>query len=267
MRYRSRRARLSGLLVVAALGAMALAASAQAVTPGFLINKLAVGALTATVEGTQEGTSTLLVPGLNFKISCTAFTTEEGKINSNSDAKFILLYTGCTALSITKSPEEIACEVVPIKAEFLVLPAEMIEDPGTKETLPFAVLSEAIKALINLTKVGDLTKECILPFDTVVKGEICLKIKVGTNDTAKLLVLTNEKIQTECKPRSALEGVPGTEIIGKTHAEIEVLEKEITPKAFLDELRYGTQTVTVDGAAELKLTGAHSGNTLGVSLY
>jgi hypothetical protein len=252
MNYRKNGLRLLGLLAVAGLSVMALAASAQAVTPGFLINKLPVGTLTATVGAEQEGVGTLLVPGLNFKINCTAFTVDEGAINTNTDAKGILLYTGCTTLSITKSPEEIACEVVePIKAEALILPAEMIEDKVTKEALPVAVLAEKIKALINLTKVGDLTKECILPFDNIVKGELCLKIKVGTNDTAEPLVLSNDTIQTECKERKTLEA----------------LGEEVASGGFKDKLLYGAQEVTVDGAATLKLTGLHKGLALGVSLY
>ena len=259
MRYRSRGARLLGLLAVAGLGAMALAASAQAVTPGFLIGGAPVGALTATVGAAQEGTGTLLVPGLNFKISCTAFTVDEGKINSNTDAKFFLLYTGCTTLSISTGAE-IACEVVePVRAEFLTLPAEIANGEP-------ALLAEKIKALLNFTKVGDLSKECILPFDNIVKGELCLKIKAGTNDTVEPLLLASDTIQTECKARTTLEGLPGTEITG-AKAEIEKLEKEVSPKAFLDEVRFGSQIVTLDSAATLKLTGAHLGKTFGVSLF
>jgi hypothetical protein len=252
MQYRRCGARLLGLLTAAALSVMALAATAQAVTPGFLINKLPVGTLTATVGAAQEGVGTLLVPGLNFKYNCNSFTVDEGVINTNTDAKLTMLYTGCTTLSITKSPEEIACEVVePIKAEFLALPAEMIEDKVIKEVLPVAILLEKIKALINLTKVGDLTKECILPFDNIVKGELCLKIKVGTNDTAEPLVLSNDTIQTECKERKTLEA----------------LGEEVASGGFKDKLVYGAQEVIVDGAATLKLLSPHNGKTLGVSLY
>ena len=239
MRYRKHGARLLGLLAVAALGAMALAASAQAVTPGFLIGGKPVGELKATVTGAQEGILTVLIPGLNFKINCEKFTTDEGVINSNSDAKFILLYTGCTTLTLANA--EIECEVVePIKAEFLALPAELTNGEP-------ALLAEKIKALINLTRPKVLSEECVLPFDNVVKGEVCLKIKAGTNDTTEPLVLTNDTIQRECKERVILEGTEGA--------------------GFKDKVLYGTQEITFDGAATLKLTGAHAGKTLGVSLY
>ena len=239
MRYRRHGARLFGLLTVAALSVMALAAaSAQAVTPKFLVNAT-VEPLEATFGGEQEGTGTLLVPGLNFKISCTAFTVDEGKINTNTDAKAVFLYTGCTTLSITKSPEEIACEVVePVKVEALLLPAELTNGEP-------AVLAEKIKALINLTKPKVLTEECILPFDNVVKGEICLKIKAGTNDTVEPLLLSNDSTQKECKERATLEGAEGA--------------------GFKDKLLYGSQEVTVDDAKKLKLTGSHVKLTLGVS--
>jgi hypothetical protein len=79
-------------------------------------------------------------------------------VNSNTDAKFILLYTGCTTLT-QPGNEEIACEVVePFKAELLISPTEMTENPETKETSPFALSAEKIKALINPPKVGDLNQ-------------------------------------------------------------------------------------------------------------
>ena len=259
MRYRRHGTRLLGLLAVAALGAMALAASAQAVTPGFLIGGAAVGALTATVTGEQEGTGMLLVPGLNFKISCTGFAVDEGIINSNTDAKLVLLYTGCTALSISTGAE-IACEVIePIKLEGLVLPAELTNGE-------LAALAEKIKSLIGLTKVGDLTKECVLPFDSVVKGELCFKIrskndpadpageggeKLETNNTATPLAFTNDTIQGQCKERKTLEA----------------LAEEVASGGFKDKLLYGAQEINVDGTAKLKLTSAHEGKTFGVSLF
>ena len=242
MNYRKNGLRLLGLLVVAALSVMALAAaSAQAVEvkPGFKVNSAPVGALSAAVEAEQEGSSSLLVPGLNFKLTCNAFAVTKGTINSNSDAFGELSYTSCSTLSISTGTE-IPCEVVePVKAEALILPAELTNGEP-------AILAEKIKALINLTKEGDLAKECTLPFDNVVKGDLCLKIPAG-NETKEPLVQSNETIQTECKPREALEGKEGGSV--------------------KDELKYGSQVVNVEGAAKLKLGGPHVGLFLGVSLY
>ena len=61
---------LTSLLVVAALGVMAFASSAQAVTPLFNLNG---STSDFNVTGTQEGTGTLLVPTSNLSLQCTGF--------------------------------------------------------------------------------------------------------------------------------------------------------------------------------------------------
>ncbi len=246
MRYGKHAAKLLGLAAVAALGAMALAASAQAVAPGFLINLESVGTLKATFSGEQVGRGALLVPGLNFEINCEKFTVDEGLINSSTDAKSILLYTECTTLSIPKeSPEEIHCHVAePIKAEALILPAEILSGAA-------ALLAEKIKALIRLwlpNAAKPLTEECILPNDNVVTGEICLRL--DGNNSSILEVLTSQAISGECKERKTLEAL-GEDIGG----------------GFKDKLKYGAQEVFVDGTARLSLTGVHKGLFLGVCLF
>jgi hypothetical protein len=232
--------RLFGSLAVAALGAMALAASSQAVAPGFLINKKSVGALLATVSGEQIGTASMLVAGLNFQLRCTKSTVDEGHIASNTDAKGVVLFTGCTTLSITKFPEEIHCHVTePIRVEALLLPAELTD--GTP-----AVLLEKIKALIKLhlpeVQLGNVP--CVLPLDNIVTGELCLAIK--NNDTVEPLSATNGA--TLCRPRIVLEGAEGSGSIQ-------------------DVVKYGAQAVVLDGEGRVFLTGVHAGLTLGVSLY
>lgn len=240
MRYRRHGARLLGFLAVAALGAMALAASAHAVTPEFLINKKAVGALKATFGAEQVGRGSLLVLGLNYELNCDKLTVDEGVINSSTDAKIVLLYTECTTLSISTGAE-IACEVVePVKAEGLLLPTELTNGKP-------AVLAEAIKALVNMTKVGELTKECILPFDNIVKAELCLK--VDSNNSAKPALLANQAIQGECKERKTLEA----------------LGEEVESSGVKDKLIYGSQESFLDGQVKMSLTGLHTGALLGVS--
>jgi hypothetical protein len=243
MEHRKQGARLLGLLAVAAFGLMAFAASAQAVAPGFLINKKAVGALSAVAEAVQEGTGTLLVPGLNFKISCTTVTVDEGVVTSNTDAKMVVLNTGCTALSIDKS-EEIDCHATePITVEALLLPAELLkpvkDDP--------AVLAEKIKGIIEFHLKGTpllREKPCVLPLKNSVTGETCAAIK--NNDTVEPLAVSGAGI--ECLERPALEAL--TEGAGVK-----------------DGLKYGAQTAISDGASILSLVGPHKGMTMGVSLY
>jgi hypothetical protein len=228
MNHRKQGLRLSGLLLVVALGVMAFAASAQAVTPTFLVGGVSGTTLPATIGATQEGTGTMTVPELKFKLNCTAFTVDEGKVNSGSDAKAILLYTGCTTLDLVGG--EIACEVhglggVPIKAEALLLPTETTAGVA-------AVLAENIKALVFLTKVGDLTKPCVLPEDNVVTGTVCFEISAN-NNTKEPLIKT-EDASTKCTAA--------------------------------DALKYGTQPVTLKGSATLFGLLEHKEKTLGVSL-
>lgn len=240
MKHRTHGARLLGLVVAAALGAMAFAASAQAVNPGFLIAKKAALAATFSGEIVSGTISTMLVPGLNFQLSCTGATADEGVINTSTDAKATFLYTGCTTLDLT-TKAEIECEVVePIKSEALILPAELTDGSP-------AVLFEKLKALIRLTKKGDLTKPCILPEDNTATGEICYKIIPATNDMTVVLV----EASATCKNRSTLEG----------------LNNEVTSGGVPDLEKYGGQDALFDNQFKLALTGAHKGLTLGVSLF
>jgi hypothetical protein len=245
MEHRKQGARLLGLMVAAALGVTVFAASAQAVAPGFLINKKPVGALKAVAVAKQIGVGSFLVPGLNFQLSCTTVVVDEGVVESNTVAKMAVLNTGCTVLSISKFPEEIHCHVKePIKVEALLLPAEL-----KKPVLDApAVLAEKIKALImlHLPEAGQLgvSSPCVLPLDNVITGEVCVEIK--NNDTVEPLTFSNAS--TECLERPALEAL--TEGAGVK-----------------DVLKYGAQTAIIDGSSHLSLIGAHTGLTMGVSLY
>jgi hypothetical protein len=243
MRQRKNGLRLLGLLAVAALAVMAFASSAQA--HQILINKKPVGALLATFDAKLEtGTvGTMLVPGLGFQLSCTTMTVTKGAIETGTDAEGEFLFTGCTTLKI-KTAEELPCHVKePIHAFALFLPTLTISGVS-------AVLAEKIKALILLHS-NKITPEwplgtlpCILPLDNTVTGELCLEITNG-NDTPTPLVVSDDTTQGKCDPRVTLEGAEGGTV--------------------KDVLKYGTQVVTLDGKAELLLTGAHNGLSLGVS--
>jgi hypothetical protein len=95
-----------------------------------------------------------------------------------------------------------------------------------------AILAEKITALVFLSKVGDLTKPCTLPEDNIVTGSVCFEISGGNNTTEPLI--KTEDASTKCTAA--------------------------------DALKYGTQPVTLKGAAKLFGTGAHMGKTFGVSL-
>jgi hypothetical protein len=251
MNQRKHGTRLLGLLVVAALSVMAFAANAQAIVPGFLIGKLPFVTLTKVQATLEPGTvGKMLVPGLNFELNCTTMTTDQGAIESKADAVAVLLFTGCTTLSITKLPEEIHCHVTePIKAEALILPAEL-KAPTLNAP---ALLAENIKALIklHLPEASLGVTPCVLPLDNIVTGEVCFEIKNGTNDTVEPLLFANSTDKgvpatVECKERLALEAAEGAGV--------------------KDVLKYGAQTVTLDGAAKLLSVNPLHG-FLGVSLY
>lgn len=243
MNHRKHGLGLLGLMAVVALGVMAFASTAQAVETEFLVNgKLA---LAATLGGAQVGTGTLLLPALKTEVNCTGFTVQEGKINTGLDANGKLLYEGCTALvlELPTKTELPGCQIIVneasgdlkthISATALILPVEFAD--GT-----YGILAEDIKALILFLK----GKGCVLPLDNTVSGDLCFRI--DGNNTAKPLILTNEKIQTECPERVALKGAQGAGV--------------------KDSLLYGAQTAFVDGTAHVFLLGEHNGQNLGVLL-
>ena len=245
MRYRRGGLGLFGLLAVAALGVMAFASSAQALTPKFLIAKAAVAAgLNATVSGVAEGTATLSIPALNAEINCKKFSVLEGVASSGTDGKGKILHEECSVLVESTKEEAIGCEIVTadtgsvqkhITSTALILPTELAN--GTP-----AVLSEAIVATV-LTKPE---QGCVLPTTTKIKGEYCSKIAAG-NDTTEVLIQSSPTIQKECVERTTLEG----STIGA---------------GFKDKLLFGAQEAFITGTSKMFLTGAHKGLTLGISL-
>jgi hypothetical protein len=247
VKHRENGLRLIGLLAVAALGVMAFAASAQAVAPGFLINKKPVGTLLAKFTAEQVGEGTLLIPGLNAELKCKKFTVTGGAIETNTDAKGDFLFEECSVWSISPLVENKNCHVLD-KTEklhvtvnsLLFLPAELL---GVSEPLPPALLAEKLLLTMNLTG-----PECILPEVNIIKGEICLAI--DNNDTVEPTLLMNKEIQEKCKPRPVLESL-----------------EQVSSGGVKDKLLFGKQEAFIDATAKLKLLDIHKGLTVGVSLY
>lgn len=197
MSYRKRGFGLVGLLTIAALAVMALASTAQAVTPQFAINGVKAG--TATIKGTQEEPGSLLVPGLNVSITCEQVSITDGLILNSVDAHATaLLYEGCTVKEHKSPFAALPCHVSdvhtgnPSKLHItalnpLILPVEL---PGGD----FGILAENISVAINfLSGTG-----CPLPLKTVLTGQVCALIEPATNDTKEPLVLFSETIQKTC---------------------------------------------------------------------
>ena len=215
-------------LVIAAIGMMAFAVSAQAKIK-FLIDQKAVPAnLDAGVSGEQVGAGSLLVQALNLRLECKKFSVNKGLLTSGTHAEGELLYEECAPFTLAGEPIS-TCHVgngLHVKAEALLLPAEFLEAYGLKP----ALLAEKVKAPIPFEG-----EECTLPESNTVKGELCLEI--DNNDTANPEVLLSDTIQEKCKPRTALEGL------------LDELPTS-TGSNFKDKLLYGAQTANVDGAAK-----------------
>jgi hypothetical protein len=244
MSYAKHGAGLLGLLAIMALGVLAFAASAQALTPEFLINKKL--ALAATVTGESESVKTLSIPALSTEINCKKFTVKAGSINTGTDASVTLLYEECTALDIKTKAELAGCHIINTATDFslhitvstLILPVEFASGD-------FGLLFEKITGKIILLK----GTECVLPVETSVKGEVCSLITPATNDTVKPLIEFSEAIQKSCPERKVLEDLAWPPAAG-----------------FKDKILFGAQEAFISGKAILSLTGAHAGLTLGVSL-
>jgi hypothetical protein len=240
MTHRKQGLGLLGLLLAAALGIMAFAASAQAVTPLFSINGAA--ALHATASGNQEETGTLLVPNSNLSLTCAEFEVLEGLVAAGgASGKAKLLYKGCTA-GEHKAAGSLPCHVSDVaggKPELLHVTASATLLPVELADGGFGVLAEGVVVQVNfLSGTG-----CPLPLKNVVKGEVCFRVTAG-NNTTEPLIKSSKTIQAEC-PEVKLEG---------------------TGSVAKDVLLFGANEAFVEGKALLKLTTAHTGQKLGVLL-
>jgi hypothetical protein len=231
------------------VGALAIAASAQALTPQFVYKNKAgteVPVLLAKITAKQLGRRTLSIPALNAEINCEKFSVQAGTtIETATDAVLVLLYEECTALSVTSLEELTGCEIVTpeheeagggphhISASALLVPTELTNGEP-------AVLVEKLETKVVFHKeLG-----CVLPILTTIKGEICMK--VDRNETTEPELLSSESIQGECEERPTLEAA--TEGIGVK-----------------DKLLYGTQTGFFKIKADVSFAlGEHEGYALGV---
>lgn len=216
--------RAFGLSILGVLSLMSLfAGGAQAKEFQILLKP----ALLATFVGTQEGTGSLLVPGRNLTLNCTAGDVETGsEIISPTQALAKIQFLGCTALSHSTGAE-LPCTVDNPLATAVALPVLhngerfiLFEpDPGTAEG-----------AKGNFTTVLLLGELCPLPEVNPVKGTTAALIEPLTNDTVKPLILFSPAIST---------------LLG-------------------DALTYGGFASTITAKAELELTGAHVNEPFGI---
>ena len=260
MSYGKRGGGLLGLLVVAVLGVMAFAASAQALTPRFNVGGNSEFAFEVTGTPDEGKPVILLVPASNLKISCPEFEVKEGLVAAKGlTATAKLLYKNCKAFEHEGAQLELPChvsdvaggkpELLHITASAKLLPVEFAD--GT-----YGVLAEGIVATINfLPGTG-----CPLPLKNVVKGEVCFRITSG-NDTTSPLIRSSKAIQKECPKKFLLES-----LLEKEDEEIEKGIHKGTP-TIEDKLFFGVNEAFVEGAVVLSGKGAvAAGKTIGVLL-
>ena len=247
MRYQMKGRGLLGLVAVTALGVMAFAASAQAVTPLFNVNGLTN--LEATISGAQVGTGTLLVPSSNLSLQCAEIEVKEGVLLTGGQVGHAkILYKGSKVFEHKSPFAELPCQVsdvaggkpelLHVTTSFLILPVE-IAGIGVS----FGLLYEKASATVNfLSGTG-----CPLPLKNVVKGDVCSKI-VAANDATRVVTRFSRPIQDECPPRV-----------------LEALGDPAGPKV-KDKLLFGANEAFIESLVELFGTGAHAEKTLGVLL-
>lgn len=247
MSYRSSARGLLGTVVIAVLGLMALAGSAQAVTPLFNVGKST--ALHASFGAVQEEPSTFLVPALNIEIKCPGMELQEGLLLAGGQIAHIrLLYTECKVFEFALPLAEIpACHVSDVaggRADLLHITFSALVLPVEFASGDYGMLVEKIAAQINfLPEMG-----CPLPLKNILKGEICGLIEPEKNDTTKPLVLFSQAIQGTC-PEKVLEAL-GDPVGVKVK----------------DKLLFGVNEAFLDSRLEMFLVGAHAGMTFGVLL-
>ena len=251
MSYRKHRVALPGLLVLAALGAMAFASSAQAVEPSFAIK--GAKALHASVTGEKDSTvgsslDLLLVSKLNLEIKCPKFKVISGLILTALDADVTLLYEECKSFAISNL-EELPCHVsdAPLNPTKLHITVSALLLPIEFASGDYGILVERIATTISFLEGTG----CPLPLKNKISGEVCFLITPATNDTTVPLIESSQAIQESCPPRKVLEGLEKINEVGATNK---------------DKILYGTNEAFFDAKAKLSLTGEHAGLTLGVLL-
>jgi hypothetical protein len=234
---------LAGLLAVAALGVMAFASSAQAVTPLFNLNG---STAEFSITGEQEGTGSLLVPTSNLTLKCDEFEVTSGLVLAGGVVAHAgLLYKHCLTFAHNDG-KSLPCHVSDVHKgkpeqlhvtvlDVLFLPVEFADGK-------YGILAEKINVNVNFLQGTG----CPLPLKSTVTGEVCFRI-TADNDTNKPLIQSNTTIQTECPLRKVLEGLEGVPSGG----------------TIKDELKYGANAAFIVGSAILLDVG---GGSLGVLL-
>ncbi len=237
-----------GLSLLAALGLMAFAASAQA-TGEFLIeeggvkktfteHKIAEESVSGTV-----GEGLLLVPGLPLTIKCTGGTFS-GTVLLGGTAHASILFSGC------EQPGVGACKTFETKAKMetnLTADKGFISASGLGELLLMGTAPNNKHYLLvesaNFTTIY-WTKLCASALETVVGGSTVFELPIALTPSVTQ--------QIKIIPQAELES------LFKANAKVEPKDTLFygTQVAWLDEIT-GPATAAFIGALKGKLWGAH----------
>lgn len=236
--------RISGLLLIAALGLMMFAAEGVLAeelkgTPGEIRIAGAPAKSGQPVRGEQVGGGTLLIPALNTEIVCQKANILSGSTLSSSSVLSEILYQECVYWGTKKVLHE-GVELLVLTAK---LPCEILEEGTTASGSIFAKVKLLVVLHESLSKVKDtyvlvepdelssiagvLTttpSECPLPKLVTISGSTVFQVTLGDlilNQPEELYVLLKS-------------------------------DKTIA-KLFSDKLLFGTNEAHVDGSALLWL--------------
>jgi hypothetical protein len=226
-----------GLSLIAALGLMAFSAGA-AQAGEIQVEGSAALATGRTVNATQEGEGTLLVPSLNIEIVCKKLTAANTTVTSGplGTASAEVLYEECVVWSIQKETEKL----------IEVLTSCQILASGATKTKGHITAKGVGKIILHNANTETFLLAEGAPFATVefTKGIGCaLTNPVKVSGAVVFKVVTGNLI-----PSAANKVVKPLIEASKT------LQKLIG-----DKLLYGVNEAFIDGSALLELTGSHAG--------
>ena len=219
--------RALGLSLMAATGLMVFMAAAASAAPLFEIGH--VPNLHATATGALKTEGLLSVPGQsNLLIHCATGTVTEGLVYADgTKAHATINYSNCKTLVEGKENAKCVAQILPVKVKLL---------PIAHSSKTY-VLAEPLTAGQPFTTIHYNEETCALPSLPTVTGSVVFECEDGS------------LVQESCATLKL-----GTRLIKPAPAAL-------FPT---DTLKYGLFAATVEGEAEVTLTGAHTGLALQV---
>jgi len=250
MSLRKHGLKVLGLSFLTALSLMALSAGGAQAANFFLILNAAetiLSNLHATASGEIDLLGVLLIPELNFEVSCHKFTVKEGLILTDGVAHVQLLFETCLIDEIKNKVTGLLTELPKCKVYETAMDEELNLNAGN-------ILAAALILVIKHEfKVGEKTES---------KIELLAHPKEAGGRFATLFF--NELCPVPLE--SPISGLLTLEAHLGGH-QVKQLLREALPNLTLGSLIFGSgagRPALLDGAAWVFLTGAHEGLKWGI---